>query len=187
VSTGTSSDSRDLDMTPIANGSYDSGDLGCDALVFFGGSGDLPFKQIFPALAALVKRGLLGVPMIGVARAGWTEEQFVERARRSLEDHRILDEARFGRFASLDLRKIDVPRLVVHGTADRILPIEATRARTHEMVKDSQYVVIDDAPHGCIWTHADDVNHALLEFIGAAAPLRSLSTQSRVVPLDARR
>jgi pimeloyl-ACP methyl ester carboxylesterase len=76
------------------------------------------------------------VPVIGVARAGWTEEQFVERARRSLEDHRILDEARFGRFASLDLRKIDVPRLVVHGTADRILPIEATGARTHEMVKD---------------------------------------------------
>jgi Asp-tRNA(Asn)/Glu-tRNA(Gln) amidotransferase A subunit family amidase len=64
------------------------------------------YKQIFPALAALVKRGLLGVPIIGVARAGWTEEQFVERARRSLEDHRILDEASFGRFASL-LRFVD--------------------------------------------------------------------------------
>ena len=79
-----------------------------------------------------------------------------------------------------DLRKIDVPTLVVHGTADRILPIEATGARTHEMVTHSQYVVIDDAPHGCLWTHADDVNHALLEFIGAAAPLRSSSTRSRV-------
>jgi pimeloyl-ACP methyl ester carboxylesterase len=70
-----------------------------------------------------------------------------------------------------DLRKIDVPTLVVHGTADRILPIEATGARTHEMVKDSQYVVIADAPHGCLWTHADEVNRALLEFIGAAAPV----------------
>ncbi len=70
-----------------------------------------------------------------------------------------------------DLRKIDVPTLVVHGTADRILPIEATGARTHDMVNDSQYVVIDDAPHGCLWTHAEEVNRALLEFIGAAAPV----------------
>lgn len=71
-----------------------------------------------------------------------------------------------------DLRNIDVPTLVVHGTADRILPIEATGARTHEMVKDSQYVVIDDAPHGCLWTHADEVNRALLEFVGATGALR---------------
>jgi pimeloyl-ACP methyl ester carboxylesterase len=69
-----------------------------------------------------------------------------------------------------DLRKIHVPTLVMHGSADRILPIEATSARTHEMVKDSQYVVIDDAPHGCLWTHGDEVNRALLEFIGGAAP-----------------
>ena len=69
-----------------------------------------------------------------------------------------------------DLRKIDVPTLVVHGTADRILPIEATGARTHEMVKDSQFVVIEDAPHGCLWTHADEVNRALLEFIRTPAP-----------------
>jgi pimeloyl-ACP methyl ester carboxylesterase len=69
-----------------------------------------------------------------------------------------------------DLRKIDVPTLVVHGTADRILPIDATGARTHKMVKHSQFVVIDDAPHGCLWTHADEVNRALLEFIRAPAP-----------------
>ena len=69
-----------------------------------------------------------------------------------------------------DLRKIDVPTLVVHGTADRILPIDATGARTHEMVKDSQFVVIEDAPHGCLWTHADEVNRALLEFIRTPAP-----------------
>jgi pimeloyl-ACP methyl ester carboxylesterase len=69
-----------------------------------------------------------------------------------------------------DLRKIDVPTLVVHGTADRILPIDATGARTHKMVKHSQFVVIDDAPHGCLWTHADEVNRALLEFIRTPAP-----------------
>jgi pimeloyl-ACP methyl ester carboxylesterase len=69
-----------------------------------------------------------------------------------------------------DLRKIDVPTLVVHGTADRILPIDATGACTHKMVKHSQFVVIDDAPHGCLWTHADEVNRALLEFIRTPAP-----------------
>jgi glucose-6-phosphate 1-dehydrogenase len=93
-------------MTPIANGSRDSGALRCDALVFFGASGDLAYKQIFPALAALVKRGVLGVPIIGVARAGWTVAQFVERARRSLEDHGILNESSLGRFASR-LRFVD--------------------------------------------------------------------------------
>jgi non-heme chloroperoxidase len=64
-----------------------------------------------------------------------------------------------------DLAKIDVPTLVVHGTADRILPIEAASARTHELVADSHYVVIDGAPHGCLWTHGDEVNRALLEFL----------------------
>ena len=70
-----------------------------------------------------------------------------------------------------DLRKIDVPTLVVHCSADRVLPIEASSARTHELVKDSQYVVIDDAPHGCLWTHADEVNRALLEFIRTPAAM----------------
>jgi pimeloyl-ACP methyl ester carboxylesterase len=64
-----------------------------------------------------------------------------------------------------DLAKIDVPTLVTHGTADRILTIEAAGARTHELVDDSHYVVIDGAPHGCLWTHADEVNRALLEFL----------------------
>jgi glucose-6-phosphate 1-dehydrogenase len=74
--------------------------------VFFGASGDLAYKQIFPPLAALVERAVLGVPIIGVARDGWTGEQFVERGRRSLEDHGVFDEASFGRFASL-LRFVD--------------------------------------------------------------------------------
>jgi pimeloyl-ACP methyl ester carboxylesterase len=64
-----------------------------------------------------------------------------------------------------------VPTLVVHGTADRVLPIEATGARTHEMVSDSRFVVLDGAPHGCLWTHAEEVNRALLEFVGAPAPV----------------
>ena len=52
-----------------------------DAFVFFGATGDLAYKMIFPALQAMVKRGHLDVPVIGVAKAGWTLAQFKARAR----------------------------------------------------------------------------------------------------------
>jgi non-heme chloroperoxidase len=65
-----------------------------------------------------------------------------------------------------DLPKIDIPVLVMHGSGDRVLPIEACGARTHEAIKGSEYVVIDGAPHGMAWTHADQVNDALLAFLG---------------------
>lgn len=58
-----------------------------DALVFFGATGDLAYKKIFPSLQAMVKRGHLALPVIGVAKAGWGLEQFRERARDSLEQH----------------------------------------------------------------------------------------------------
>jgi non-heme chloroperoxidase len=64
-----------------------------------------------------------------------------------------------------DLPKIDVPVLVMHGSADRILPIEACGARTHEAISSSEYVVIDGADHGLCWTYADEVNEALLSFL----------------------
>jgi non-heme chloroperoxidase len=63
-----------------------------------------------------------------------------------------------------DLPKIDIPVLVIHGTADRVLPIDATGPRTHELIADSEYVVIQGAPHGLCWTHADEVNAELLRF-----------------------
>ncbi len=56
-----------------------------DALVFFGATGDLAFKKIFPALQAMIRHGRLDIPVIGVARAGWKLEQLLERARDSLE------------------------------------------------------------------------------------------------------
>lgn len=65
-----------------------------------------------------------------------------------------------------DLPKIDIPTLVVHGGADRILPIAACGARTHEAIANSEYVVIDGASHGLCWTHATEVNDALLAFLG---------------------
>jgi glucose-6-phosphate 1-dehydrogenase len=58
-----------------------------DALVFFGATGDLAYKKIFPALQSMIRRGTLDMPVIGVAKAGWTLDQLRERARDSLEKH----------------------------------------------------------------------------------------------------
>jgi glucose-6-phosphate 1-dehydrogenase len=58
-----------------------------DALVFFGATGDLAYKKVFPALQAMVKRGHLNVPVIGVAKAGWNLDQLKARAKDSLEKH----------------------------------------------------------------------------------------------------
>ena len=65
-----------------------------------------------------------------------------------------------------DLKKIDVPTLVVHGDADRILPLAATGKRTQEFVKGSKLVVVEGGPHGLTWTHAEKVNRELLAFLG---------------------
>lgn len=65
----------------------------------------------------------------------------------------------------MDLPKIDVPTLVIHGDADRILPIAATGELTAKAVKGARKVVIEGGPHGLTWTHADQVNQALLEFL----------------------
>jgi glucose-6-phosphate 1-dehydrogenase len=77
-----------------------------DALVFFGATGDLAYKKIFPALQAMVKRGALSVPVIGVAKAGWGLEQLKARAKDSLEQHGGLDAAAWEKLSSL-LRYVD--------------------------------------------------------------------------------
>ncbi len=64
-----------------------------------------------------------------------------------------------------DISRIDVPTLVIHGDADRILPISASGARTAKLVKGARLVVIKDGPHCITWTHSDEVNTALLEFL----------------------
>ena len=63
-----------------------------------------------------------------------------------------------------DLIRIDIPTLIIHGDADRILPIDATGRRLHEVIKESRYVEIKDGPHGIIWTHSEEVNRELLAF-----------------------
>jgi glucose-6-phosphate 1-dehydrogenase len=77
-----------------------------DALVFFGATGDLAYKKIFPALQAMIKRGHLDVPVIGVAKAGWNLEQLRARAHDSLEKHGGLDTAAFNKLSGL-LRYVD--------------------------------------------------------------------------------
>lgn len=64
-----------------------------------------------------------------------------------------------------DLAKIDVPALILHGTADRILPIEATGEPFHQALPQADYVVIEGALHGLLWTHAQEVTDALLAFL----------------------
>jgi glucose-6-phosphate 1-dehydrogenase len=77
-----------------------------DTLVFFGATGDLAYKKIFPALQAMVKRGTLSVPIIGVAKAGWNLDQLKARAKDSLEKHGGLDAAAFDKLCGL-LRYVD--------------------------------------------------------------------------------
>src|SRR5205807_6805439 len=78
----------------------------CDALVFFGATGDLAYKKIFPSLAAMVKRGNLNVPVVGVAKAGWNLDKLKARARDSLEKHGGVDAAAFTTLSGL-LRYVD--------------------------------------------------------------------------------
>jgi len=77
-----------------------------DAFVFFGATGDLAYKKIFPALQAMVKRGHLNIPVIGVAKAGWKLDQLRARALDSLEKHGGVDSAAFDKLSSL-LRYVD--------------------------------------------------------------------------------
>jgi len=77
-----------------------------DALVFFGATGDLAYKKIFPALQAMVKRGTLSVPVIGVAKAGWNLDQLQARAKDSLEQHGGLDPKAWEKLSPL-LRYVD--------------------------------------------------------------------------------
>lgn len=66
-----------------------------------------------------------------------------------------------------DIAKIDVPTLILHGTGDRILPVEATGRAFSKLLPEATYVEVEGAPHGLLWTHADEVTTALLDFLAA--------------------
>ena len=69
-----------------------------------------------------------------------------------------------------DLARIDVPTLVIHGDADRIVPLAATGQRTHEAIKGSRLAVVAGGPHGLNWTHAEEVNRELIAFLREGRP-----------------
>jgi glucose-6-phosphate 1-dehydrogenase len=113
-----------------------------DALVFFGATGDLAYKKIFPSLQAMLKRGHLDVPIIGVAKAGWTLEQLKTRARDSLEKHDGLDSAAVDELANL-LRYVD------GDYADRTT-FEAIRKQLGPAQRPAHYLAIPPALFGTV-------------------------------------
>jgi non-heme chloroperoxidase len=73
-----------------------------------------------------------------------------------------------------DVNKIDVPTLVMHGDADRILPITASGLRTAKLIKGARLSAVKDGPHCITWTHADEVNAELTSFLGKATAKRAV-------------
>jgi glucose-6-phosphate 1-dehydrogenase len=109
-------------------------DTHSDALVFFGATGDLAYKKIFPSLQAMVKRGGLDVPVIGVAKAGWTLDQLRARAQESVEKYGGLDRAAFAKLCGL-LRYVD-------GDYQEAATFEALRRELGEAQHPAHYLAI---------------------------------------------
>ena len=78
-----------------------------------------------------------------------------------------------------DLPRIDVPTLVMHGDSDRIVPLAAAGLRTGKLIKGARLVVVAGGPHAINWTHADEVNRELLEFLGQAQSAERLTEAHR--------
>ncbi|HET8947232.1 MAG TPA: glucose-6-phosphate dehydrogenase [Candidatus Polarisedimenticolia bacterium] len=116
--------------------------LRSDAFVFYGATGDLASKKIFPALHAMAKRGHLDVPVIGVAKAGWTLEQLVARAKDSLEHHGGLDPQAFGRLRER-LRYVD-------GDYQDAATFEALRRELGSAVRPAHYLAIPPGLFGLV-------------------------------------
>ena len=100
-----------------------------DALVFFGATGDLAYKKIFPALQSMAGRGKLDFPVVGVARSGWTREQLVERARASVSENGGLVEESFARLAEQGLAVVLISHNLhdIFAVADRITVLRLGR------------------------------------------------------------
>ncbi len=114
-----------------------------DALVFFGASGDLAYKKIFPALQSMIRRGHLNVPVVGVAKSGWTLEQLKNRARESLATHGGgVDEAAFAKLSSL-LRYVD-------GDYGDPATFKALRAQLGTATRPAHYLAIPPSMFGVV-------------------------------------
>jgi glucose-6-phosphate 1-dehydrogenase len=111
-----------------------------DALVFFGATGDLAYKKIFPSLQALVKHGRLNVPVIGVAKAGWNLDQLKARARDSVEKHGGIDPAALDKLLGL-LRYVD-------GDYNDLSTFQALRKELGNAQHPAHYLAIPPAMFG---------------------------------------
>ena len=80
-----------------------------------------------------------------------------------------------------DVVRIDIPTLVIHGDADRIVPFSAAGERTAKLIRGAQLHVVKGGPHNIAWTHADEVNSALVSFLGKAAVKSALSAKQEAV------
>jgi len=74
-----------------------------------------------------------------------------------------------------DLSRIDIPALVIHGDADRIVPITASAHRTAKLIKGARLLVVQDGPHCITWTHAEEVNRELVNFLGQKLARREVA------------
>jgi len=113
-----------------------------DALVFFGATGDLAYKKIFPALQSMVRRGNLTVPVIGVAKAGWCLDQLKARARDSVEKHGGLDTTAFEKLCGL-LRYVD-------GDYEDAATFAAIRRELGAAARPTHYLAIPPALFGVV-------------------------------------
>ena len=113
-----------------------------DALVFFGATGDLAYKKIFPSLQAMIKRGHLDVPVIGVAKAGWNLDQLKARAKDSLEKHGGLDTAAFEKLSAL-LRYVD-------GDYNNPATFQAIRKELGDAQRPAHYLAIPPVLFGMV-------------------------------------
>ncbi len=116
-----------------------------DTLVFFGATGDLAYKKIFPALQAMVKRGTLNVPVIGVAKAGWNLDQLKARAKDSVEKHGGLDPSAFQKLSQL-LHYVD-------GDYNDAATFQALRKEMGTCQRPAHYLAIPPAAFGTVVEH----------------------------------
>jgi len=113
-----------------------------DALVFFGATGDLAYKKIFPSLQAMLKRGHLDVPVLGVAKAGWSLDQLKAHAKDSLEKHGGLDPTAFEKLCGL-LRYVD-------GDYNDLATFQAIRKELGLAQRPAYYLAIPPAAFGIV-------------------------------------
>ena len=121
-----------------------------DALVFFGATGDLAYKKIFPSLQAMIKRGNLNAPVVGVAKAGWNLDQLRARAKDSLEKHGGLDPAAFERLIGL-LRYVD-------GDYQDPATFSALREQLKDAKRPAHYLAIPPALFETVVEHLKESN-----------------------------